>query len=430
MTTTEKGYLEQDYLDQPYLSGLKQNGGGFQAEMKIVDKQEATGFQSDILIVTPSSGILGMQAKFGKLAHYICGEGYLEREYLEESYLTECMYATQGFQAEMLIVGPSDDYHLGMQADMKIEDGGDDYHLGMQAEMKVLTDTPVGMQAEMLRAVATGFQGTFVIYNTEQLRIMCEFPSRGDGTNWTSTSTKSGDFSPNNLNTDILEQRWQSDGVIALVELRCDVGAGLTAFNDTTAILNHNFSIGARVELQGTSDPTYGSIEFSTVMTTELENMYYIAPSLPTSGYRYWRFIIQDVSNADGFLSVGTIVFGSSQIFSLNECFQLPVTFGKRHFKDSMETEGFTNVSNDRAMRKFLGLSFAQLSFDGGNYRLLQNYFSFAKTDLKCLVIPRPTRPSSLAVFAKLNQLPEENHNALEDNDWHVDLALDWDESL
>ena len=200
---------------------------------------------------------------------------------------------------------------------------------------------------------------------------------------------------------------------------------------DTLAILGHNFTTSARVEIQGSDDAAFSTIKFSYVMETELENMYFISPTLPNVPARYYQISIQDSTNTDTEgLKIGTIVFGSAAILTPKEQFINPVTFGKRHFKDTLDTEGFTSSSNDRALRKFLGLTFTQLLIDGGNFKSLQDYILSAKTDLKCLVIPRPTRPSALAVFSKLVQLPEEQHNAVDDDNWRVDMSFEWDESL
>lgn len=363
----------------------------------------------------------------------ICGgTGYLETAYLSAfSYLSGQPEDCTGIQAEMFTETTN---LLGTQSQMKIDNAGDDEFLGTQAEMKVFAEDEIGVQSDMVKTEIVGAQATLAIYNNTQLRILCSFDSRGTpalgGATWTSVQPiEAGDFDPDNLNTDVLEQRTQTDSVTALWELRCNTGKTNT-FVDTVGILEHNFSAAATVQMQGSDDAAFSVIKFTENLTVEPENMYFIAAQLPTTPAQYYRFTIQDPTNADGFLRVGTIVFGSSLIFTRKECFINPVKFGQTHFKDGLETEGFTNVSNDRATRKFLSLTFDELNFSGGNFELLRDYFSDAKTDLKCLIIPRPTRASSLAVFAKLVRLPDELHNAIDDDNHFVELTLDWDESL
>jgi hypothetical protein len=306
----------------------------------------------------------------------------------------------------------------------------------MQAEMRIFQETDTGMQANMVAVKLTGMQAAMIVYNITQLRILGpDFASRGTaslgGANWTSMQPiAAGHFSPNNLNTDVLEERTQTDAITALWELRCDTGIPQGAFVDTVAILEHNFTRSARVTLQGTNDPTWGSVGSSIVMVTEIKNMFYIAPTLPNQSFRYWRFIIEDSTNPDtDGLKIGVIVFGASKMFTLRENFEIPVKWGKVHYKDTTDVEGYTTASNDRGIRKTLGLDFSNLKYDGGNYAMLEEFFDTAKTDLKCLIIPRPTRPSSLAVFAKLQSLPDEQHQANDDNNHYVTFSLDWDES-
>jgi len=82
------------------------------------------------------------------------------------------------------------------------------------------------------------------------------------------------------------------------------------------------------------------------------ENIYYIAPEFPTQQYRYWRFVINDVTNPDTYLQIGTIIFGTTVILQ-GECFVDELTRRTKHFSDKVQTEGFTNVSNDRALEYF-----------------------------------------------------------------------------
>jgi len=427
---------------------------GMQAEMiKVIETE--TGFQAEMLLQGPDDDYLqgmqtdfkvtpetttGMQAKIFPLQHWLHPKYLVEQEgYLEYSYLSSKMCAFQGMQAKMFVDSPTDDLFLGMQSEMSVVSQPD---TGLQVKFVIQDENNVGMQANMIKTLKQGAQAAFVIYNTTQLRFLCQFPSRGtvaeyNGTpsannaNWeTDQAIKANDLGKlQNLNTDVLEERIETDGVTAFWELRCDTGATNT-FVDTLAILEHNLTTSATITFQGSDSPTFSTVKFSdSIQSTEV-NAYRISPTLPTLPAKYYRLLINDPSNSDGFLRIGTIIFGSSDIFTLKECYQNPIRFGKTHFKDTISTEGFTNKSNDRATRKRLGLAFEKLAFDGGNYELLQDMMDFAKTDLKCLVIPVPQNPTSLTVFAKLTQLPDEQHIADDVDNHLVDFSLDWDESL
>jgi hypothetical protein len=307
----------------------------------------------------------------------------------------------------------------------------------MQVNGIINTSKNYGMQVQQVIAEKFGMQSTMVIYNTTQLRLMCDFPSRGIqallGNNWVASTTAPGDYLPKNLNTDVVEQAWRSTaGTASLSTLTCDTGVVQGVPIDTIAILGHNLTKSAQVQVQGSNDnfATPPNIVFN--MNTELENMYYISPTFPpvAGQNRYWRFIFQDITNPAGFIEVGTLLFGTSDIFSVAECFRNPVVNGYRHFKDELRTEGFTNASNDRALKKFLKLEFEKLNYFKGNFRLLEESIKYARTSLKCLVIPTPQYPSRFAVFAKLVAMPEITHTDIDGTTGYVDLGLEWDESL
>jgi hypothetical protein len=128
-------------------------------------------------------------------------------------------------------------------------------------------------------------------------------------------------------------------------------------------------------------------------------------------------------------LQIGTIVFGSSIIFQ-GECFVDQVTRSTKHFSDKIETEGFTNVSNDRALKYAVGLDFRSLRYNRGNYNNIRGVFDFARTSLKCLWIPTPQYPQRFAVFGKLASIPVETHNVKGETLDFVDFSIELDESL
>jgi hypothetical protein len=440
---------------------------GFQVDQKIYDTK-TTGSQVDQKIIDASSN--GLSVKFAPLLHCVY-ERYLTRGYLTDAYLAAGFNTYQGMQVEQKLYHPNncgsqvfqnvyetnflgnqvdqkinDDRTIGNQVDQKLfqfsETGSqvdqfitEALSLGHQVELKIFDDNKIGCQVTIIKSVLKGSQVRMVIYNRTQLRILQNFVSRGTpsqgGNNWTSNTTlKTGDFGTANINTDVLEQRCETSFVPSLWTLDCDTGISQGAFVDTLAILQHNFSKSAQVIFQGSTVQNFSTIGFSVTLNSELINTYYIAPELPNQGFRYWRLLITDNTNTASSLYVGAIIFGTSSIMSVAETFENPISYGTTHYKDSVETEGYRNVSNDRALRKRLSLSFSQLRYDSGNFGMLRDYWLNAQTDIACLIIPRPTKPSAFAVFSKLTQLPAEEHNAISDYDHYVSFSLDWDESL
>jgi hypothetical protein len=412
----------------------------------------------------------GMNVRIYPLMH-LMWQRYLTNPYLTDSYLAAGFHTLQSSQVEQKLYHPhklgtqvfqnvyevggngqqidlkvTSDLNIGNQVNQKLvkfADTGsqvdqlinDVFSIGNQVELKIYDDNKVGSQATLIKISRASQQVQMVIYNITQLRILQNFVSRGTetlgGLNWTSNyALRLGDYAASNLNTDVIEQRCETWGIPATWILTCDTGIPQGAFVDTLGILGHNLTKSARVTFQGSSDPLFGTVDFSVVLISELINTYWISPALPNAGYRYWRLIIEDLTNLDDNLYIGAIVFGSSAIMSVSETFENPIQYGLTHYKDSVETEGYRNVSNDRALRKKLSLSFSNLRYDSGNYAMLKDYWLEAKTDIACLIIPRPSKPSAFAVFSKLTQLAQEEHNAISDYDHYVSFSLDWDEAL
>ena len=501
ITHVERGYLEDPYLEEPYLATLvdaymgaqavftieKQTSLGMQCEIRIENLPSAqgqqanfvldsgvhnTGMQADFTIsgmtATGQQTLIGatnfpqetgMQAEFNILnfpkaygmqfsrsnfEHGNC-YGYLEDPYLSDPYLRR-ICAQGGMQAEFLIV---ETMPLGQQSQFNIVDKP--RALGMQAEFTILAETAIGQQADFVTLYALGMQCNIALYNTNNLRFMYEFPSRGlsgaSGTNawgnaagsglsWKSNSTEAGDFDVSNLNTDIVEQVWRSDlGTVTGINLDCDTERPQGVFLDTLAILNHNLTSSAVVNLIGSNTSNFSVI--GTTIPLEVRdddpNIYYIAPSLPNVGYRYWRIAIDDSSNPDNYIQIGTIVFGDSSIF-FGECFVDEVEFQLKDYADTVNTEAFTNVKNSRAQKKLLRLDFRSLAYQKANFRLMRTLFREARTILKVLWIPTPDPVNQeymarFALFAKLTQIPIEKHNHKGGDADYVSFTVELDES-
>lgn len=294
----------------------------------------------------------------------------------------------------------------------------------------------MGMQANALGAKTLGYQAQIVIYNTTNLRVLCNFLSRGTTTtNWTATSTEPGDFDANNLDTDITEEVWRSaTGVTTGINLTTDTGVAQGVFVDTVAIIGHNLDSSATVSLLGTNDVTFATVGVTIQMQVTDDNMYYIAPEFPTSQYRYWRFVINNIANADGFISMGTIIFGEADIFS-GECITDQIRYQLVDFADKIPTEGFTNVSNSRTIKKSLGINFQSIESRNRNFKILRDLFETYRTTHKCLWIPTPSATDMevtgrFAAFGKLVEIPAEEHNSKGPEADYVNMAIDVDESL
>lgn len=370
----------------------------------------------------------GLEFRASKvLPHKITGE-YLN----EEPYLSRYQYLAPFYNvpmAEQFKVLNTQQKITALQFKQQITK---DKKKAIQFLGKITKEKVYGLQFLSVLEKAKALQFRSVLYNTTNLRVLLDFPSRGlNGQNWISTSTapsSSNSFSPYNLNTDIVEQYWRTATGVTSVTLTCDTQLAQGVYNDTVGILNHNLSGSASIQMEASND-NFATIPFTSSITNQPTNSYYIAPTLPLSAYRYWRFIIQDPGSSENFIRIGTIVFGSSIIFT-NESFVDRVRYGKTQFVDKVYTEGFTNVSNDRGKKAFLELEFRNITYGKKNFYNLDEIYRVAGIVLKCLWIPVPLQASRFAVFGKLSELPVEEHNYKGPDSDFVDYQIKVDESL
>lgn len=398
----------------------------------IIDFKKPTAMQAQFQIVDTTK-THGMEVRSDRFPNKQCpGEGYLESAYLESPYLTPIWCAKPGMQTRFQVANALKE--IGVQSEFRIVDATE--KLGVQTRFEIVDFFKnIGLQFEAQTVENVGLQFLSTIYNTTNLRILCDFPSRGvSPSNWTANSVATGDFSAENLDTDIVEQVWRSaDSVVTGIQLTTDTGLPQGVFLDTLAILNHNMTRSANIQLIGSNDPTFSTVGTIIPLQSREENIYYIAPALPTSGFRYWRISIDDSTNPNGFVEIGVIVFGASQIFQ-GECFVDEIDFELRDYADTVNTEGFTNVANSRTQKRRVRLDFRSLDSNRNNFKTLRSIFTTSRTVLKCLWIPTPDPndqevTAKFAVFGKLSQIPVERHNNKGPRSDYASLSVDVDEA-
>ena len=434
----EKIGIEAEFVIQ------KRNLNGIQTEFKInsekltaiqflgdLNKTKGYGLQFQKVILSNLKN--GIEFRADKYPSSECAEkGYLSDSYLYEPYLTAIWCMRPGLQTEFRIKDKLK--QNGVQSQFVINTLR---NLAVQTQFKIVDKLNfVGIQFLAEKIVSSSIQFLATIYNTNNLRILSEFPSRGTSTtNWTSNSTASGDFSPENLDTDVVEQIWRSaSGVTTGINLSTDTAIPQGVLIDTMAILNHNMTRSAVINLIGSNDPTFSTIGIAIPIKSREENIYYIAEELPAQAFRYWRISIDDVSNPNGFVSIGTIIFGSSRIFQ-GECFVDEIEFELKDYADTVRTEGFTNVSNSRALKRKVRLEFRSLDSNLNNFKTMRSIFQTYRTTHKCLWIPTPDPidqevTARFAVYGKLSMIPSERHNSKGPKNNYVTFSVEIDESL
>ena len=310
---------------------------------------------------------------------------------------------------------------------------------------------PIGAtQATVLKNQAFGTQARIVNYNTNKLRVLCDYISRGasavtanlnewgqfegTGLNWDANHTEvspTNDFDINNLNNDIVESVWRSPlGTLATPSvLICDTEVGGGASFDTLSLLNTNLTTSGSVNIEASNDPLFPvPVPIAGFFGEEDGNVIWISDTLPLNTYRFYRFTIFDPSNLSGQIQIGTAVFGNAVIFS-TQCFVDQVQWNPTHFTNAIPIEGQTTVQNDLGIKNKLRLAFRSWEFSSSDYVLMKRIFANARTDLKCLWVPTPQYPKRFGIYGKMTTIPSENHNAKSEDADYVDFSVEINEA-
>ena len=306
----------------------------------------------------------------------------------------------------------------------------------LNAKAKVFTQ----QQIEILGRKYVFSQIRISLYNKTNFRVLWEIASDGVvSANYTASSSASADKNVINVKNDILERYWQSVGATS-EWIQFDAGNGRTISMDTFALLGTNLTSSAVLTLRGfgggsdaapvswVSVPVYASIPMPADRPRE-DRVLWIAETLPTSTFRHWRLEIQDPTNPAGFLRIGRVAAGSATVLAgenmLDELSQKRLSF-----KDEQRLNGFTGISNNRALKKKVTMRFRDLNvLNRNNYQQLAKMMDYARDTLKVLVIPDPQSPYDFSIFAKLTELPEESVQFIEKDLQYVGFELTFDES-
>ena len=294
----------------------------------------------------------------------------------------------------------------------------------------------IGLQVQLLKRATLPLQVLFKFYNDFALRILYDFGNRGlTGETWTNADTETG-YDVNDLNNDIVENIWRTEDDINSTALYLDSEYPQGILVDTLCILNHNLTQNATITWESSPNPSF----LVEVETIELEitpnNIYWIAPTLPNYQHRYHRFFINDSGKvlSTDYISIGTILMGNSFVMH-NEDIVDRITFGHKEFADKVETEGYDNITNSRALKRNIIVDFMSINYTGPNYSVLNNIFTTYRTSLKTMWIPTPsstdqTLTDRFAVFGKMASMPSQTHNYKGPNEQYIDFTVEVDESL
>lgn len=297
-------------------------------------------------------------------------------------------------------------------------------------------------------------------YNLSQLRVLWEIASDGLVYNHfiAHGNTIGGDYDIMNIKSDIVEQKWRcsTDEPVFFI---FDAGMtfdGITTPSraivvDTIALIGTNISPNAVVKISAYGDSSsrgvrdrYTGPDLSAqeqfraqaqwAVTTKMEddpyetNVLWCSPSEIIQPYRHWMVEILDTANPDGYVEIGRFVAGQASILTDEENFTGDLKYKEKNYKDEIATNGFSMISNNRAIKKNLTLNFDNLNMNGPNYKILRRMMRYIRDTKKSLVIADPLFPYRFSLFAKIEELPEQSISFIDKDSCYASFSINWNE--
>jgi hypothetical protein len=234
------------------------------------------------------------------------------------------------------------------------------------------------------------------------------------------TSQAAGDHDKKNLTTTPLRETWRSDEDISVWQEIVLEANDLTSVCDTFALLNHNLTELAVVQVQPsmTTDFT-GAPTFT--MTWSEKHMVLLQDV--GVAYNYWRFRILDPTNPCGFIELGRIVAGRSFAFQDDEDISDEIQLAQEDLAYKTRTEGFFRAFNERVKVDKLSIRFGKLKTAAGentNYLGLVRMLKNVGETYPFLTIVDPADQQFILHWGVIEQLPSRSFGI----NRYVDLSL------
>ena len=116
-------------------------------------------------------------------------------------------------------------------------------------------------------------------------------------------SSQDPQFLPQDTQVDVVTQSWRTAPGTTSGTIDCDILSAVPL--DTFAILGHNYTAGATIQLIGADDSAFSTNVVTETVTWAASNIYGLFSTTRTK--RYWRLSISDAGNGAGYLETGVI---------------------------------------------------------------------------------------------------------------------------
>lgn len=222
------------------------------------------------------------------------------------------------------------------------------------------------------------------------------------------TSTAVGDFDKSNLFQDSTRLRWRSaDTANQEIVLQADISSNI----DTFAIIGHNLSDSAAVQLQANIANNFLAPPVTVIIPiTEFNMMHTVSLG---AEYEFYKLTIIDPANPCGYIEIGRIVAGRAFTMAENEDITDSYSIGTKDMAKKMKTEGFFKASNENVLVRTFNAQFQKISTVAGadtNFLGLRNLFRNVRTTRPFLTILDRGNPGLFNVWGELQTIPGESY--------------------
>ncbi len=241
------------------------------------------------------------------------------------------------------------------------------------------------------------------------------------------TSQADGDHAPINLTTTPLRESWRSGPGIEDFQEIIIQSNDLTVTPDTFALLNHNLTETAVVQLQASMTSDFVTPAFTIQLVWTKKHM--VLLQSVGLAYNYYRFRILDPLNPCGFVEIGRIVAGKSFTVTNNEDITDEIEVSTDDLAYKMKTEGFFRAFNERVKVDKLGIRFSKLvttTPGNDNYLGLIDMLDSVGETYPFLTITDPEDQAFQLVWGVVDNLPRKSFNI----NRYVDMSLSIQEVL
>lgn len=223
------------------------------------------------------------------------------------------------------------------------------------------------------------------------------------------TGTAAGDFDKGNMTVDPLRQVWRSASVIGWQEII--IRAELSSKIDTFAILNHNLTESAVIQVQANISNNFLAPPI-TFQVPWQKNHIILAQDF-VSTYEYYKVRILDPANPCGYVQIGRIVGGRA--FTMgggSEDITDDIEYEWDDLADQVKTEGFFRVSNERIKIRSLRVRMAKLQSappNNANWLALREMIDVVGITKPFLTIVDRGDPGFISTWGQFKKLPGES---------------------